>query len=308
MPNNRTHRRKSSNGSSRHSRYRRTGGARGPSRGPSRGSSQDSRSSRGRAPDIHALNAKKEREAPLRGIAALAQNLNQNTTTPQDASLALRNIIAKIPPGAIKPVLLVVATALLAMIVAPPIADGLKRISDAGAEFGAARRHAELMKPLNDETCKKMGFSDYSLHTKLCQITDPITDEYRRQIGAPDNLYKYSWWPEPIHENENDSPEYIAAINEIKRIEKEELWPAEYELAKAQHTLDEFLKNVQAGDRAEAKGILNERDRQIIAYSKDAVKQYLPIKEGAEAKIKQLHAKIDATKKMADDAEQASRK
>lgn len=53
---------------------------------------------------------------------------------------------------------------------------------------------------------------------------------------------------------------------------------------------------------------MNDRDRRIIDGSNDGVKQYLPIKEAAEAKIKQIHAKIDATKKMADDAEQASRK
>lgn len=242
-------------------------------------------------------------------VSDLANDIREGRATPDEATTTLMGMVDKITPTKIKPVL-VVALAALALIAAE---KGLHYVSDKVHNHMETKHHEQWMadrgKALSNNHCRRLGngLNHYDPNGNICVST---REEGNRQIG-PSNQKTFLGRPlgPTLAEgaNENDSEGYMAATAEAERIKKDELGPAVREAEIAKYNLDEHLKNVQAGERAEANGTLNERDRRIVESAKDLVKQYLPIKNAADERVKEIQRKIDAANKVAGEAEANSR-
>lgn len=312
MPHNRTYRRTSPN-SSRRSHSKRTGGAHQRSR-------STSRESRGRSPNVHAQNAKFA-DAPsstsytLREAARLATELGTSRMSPQAVSTSIMGTVKKIPKEAIHGVLYAVL-GILVMVAAQHGAEN----SIANAALTQSRIAA------NNLSCAERGMGSYNAATQLCKKPNhsgmsAFEDSMfagltgsrgwdDAQIGAPNSFSVKRF--HTIHEedgNVNDSAEYNAAMDEARRIERDELWPALHEANRQKSILDAHLKNVQAGERAENRGeSLNIRKSRIVAESASSVAEILPVKNAADKRVVEAQKHYDDAVKMAHAAESASRK
>lgn len=312
MPHNRTYRRTSPN-SIRRSHSKRTGGA----HPHQRSSRSTSRESRGRSPSVHALNAKFA-DAPsstLREAARLATELGTSRMSPQAVSTSIMGTVKKIPKEAIHGVLYAVL-GILVMVAAQHGAEN----SIANAALTQSRIAA------NNLSCAERGMGSYNAATQLCKKPNhsgmsAFEDSMfagltgsrgwdDAQIGAPNSFsVKRFHTIDEEDGNVNDSAEYIAAMDQARKIERDELWPALHEANRQKSILDEPLRNVQAGEReVKLHGPLNPRKSRIVAESASSVAEILPVKNAADERVVEAQKHYDDAVKMAHAAEAASRK
>jgi len=233
----------------------------------------------------------------------LANDIREGRATPEEATRTLMDMVKGIK---ISPALLVLFLGTLTLIAAD---KGLHYVSGHMEAIHHEQWKAKRGTELSNYHCRRMGngFNYYDPNGNICVST---RDAKHHQIG-PSN--QKTFLDRPLgptlveRANENDSEEYMAAMAEAERIKKDELEPAVREAEIAKSNLDEHLKNVQAGKRAEANGTLNNRDRQLVESAKELVKQYLPIKNAADARVNEIQRKIDALRAVADEAEANSR-
>jgi hypothetical protein len=311
MPYKRTYKRTSLNGSSRRSQSRRTGGM------PGQRSRSTSRDSRGRSPSVYAQNAKfadasSSSSAILRQAERLARRVGASEISTQTASESIMGTVRQIPKGALRAVLYAVLGTLVLMS-AQHIAD-----SEALTQATIAAK---------DQSCAAKGMGPYNAATQLCKSRNATAFALENSIDAmesmttgnrgsrdvqigPANTFaikRLTAIPE-VNVNENDSSEYIAAMNEARRIERDELRPALAEAHEQKSELDAHLRNVQAGERESKHGPLSQRKREIVNDSAKFVDQILPIKNAADKRVVDAQKRYDDAVKMAHAAEAASRK